>query len=127
MRLPIPERQRLNDMNNSNTRYVRNTTFAVGVLFQGKWKVQILCAMRMGPVRLGQLARLIPAASKKMLTKNLRELEADGIVVRKDMSDLVLHIEYELNDSTREGVCALLDHLATWGGLQFGKSGNDGG
>jgi len=103
MRLPIPERQRLNDMNNSNTRYVRNTTFAVGVLFQVNGKYRSSCYAN-GPVRLGQLARLIPAASKKMLTKNLRELEADGIVVRKDMSDLVLHIEYELNDSTREGV-----------------------
>ncbi len=81
--------------------------------------------MRSGPVRLGQLARIVPGASKKMLTQNLRQLEADGIVVRKDMSDLVLHIEYELDESTTEGVCALLDHLEKWGGLQFGKLGND--
>jgi DNA-binding HxlR family transcriptional regulator len=101
-------------MKSSDTRYMRNATFAVGVLFQSKWRVQILCAMRSEPVRLGQLARLIPGASKKMLTQNLRQLEADGIVVRKDMSDLVLHIEYELDESTREGVYALLDHLAKW-------------
>lgn len=103
---------------------MRNATFAVGVLFQSKWRVQILYAMRSEPVRLGQLARLIPGASKKMLAQNLRQLEADGIIIRKDMSDLVLHIEYDLDDNTREGVCALLDHLATWGGLHFGKSGN---
>jgi DNA-binding HxlR family transcriptional regulator len=54
-----------------------------------------------------------------MLTQNLRQLEADGIVVRKDMSDLVLHIEYELESNAREGVCALLDHLAKWGGLHL--------
>jgi DNA-binding HxlR family transcriptional regulator len=112
---------RQRDMNSADTRYVRDATFAVGVLFQSKWRVQILCAMRSEPVRLGQLARLIPGASKKMLTQNLRQLEADGIVVRKDMSDLVLHIEYELDERTREAVCALLDHLATWGGLQLGK------
>ena len=99
-----------------NTEYVRNATFTAGVLFQSKWRVHILCAMRSGPVRLGQLARLIPGASKKMLTQNLRQLEADGVVVRKDMSDLTLHIEYELSDRTREGVCALLDNLAQWGG-----------
>ena len=104
---------------------MRNATFAVGVLFQSKWRVQILCAMRSEPVRLGQLARLIPGASKKMLTQNLRQLEADGIVVRKDMSDLVLHIEYQLDENTREGVCALLDHLAKWGGLHLGKSRGD--
>ena len=104
---------------------MRRATLTTEVLFRGKWKLQILCAMRSGPVRLGQLARIVPGASKKMLTQNLRQLEADGIVVRKDMSDLVLHIEYELDESTREGVCALLDHLAKWGGLQFGKLGND--
>jgi hypothetical protein len=54
-------------MNSLDTKYVHNATFAAGVLFQSKWKVQILCGMRTGPVRLGQLARLIPAASKKML------------------------------------------------------------
>ena len=119
------ESRRQRNMKTFHTRYVRNAAFAVGVLFQSKWKVQILCAMRSEPIRLGQLARLIPGASKKMLTQNLRQLEADGIVIRKDLSDLVLHIEYELDESTREGVCALLDHLATWGGLQFGKPGDD--
>jgi DNA-binding HxlR family transcriptional regulator len=108
------EGRRQRDMNSLETRYVRNATFAVGVLFQSKWRLQILCAMRSGPVRLGQLARLIPGASKKMLTENLRQSEADGIAVRKDISDLVLHIEYEVGDSTREGVCSLLDHLAEW-------------
>ena len=98
-------------------RFARDATVAVTVLFQGKWRVQILCAMRTGPIRLGQLARLIPGSSKKVLTQNLRQLEADGIVVRKDMSDLVLHIEYQLGDGAKEGVCALLDQLAS--GVDF--------
>ena len=110
------------NMDSVDTKYARNATFAVAVLLQSKWRVQILCAIRSGPVRLGQLGRLIPGASKKMLTQNLRQLEADGIIVRKDMSDLVLHIEYELGDSAREGVCALLDHLSKWGELHLGKS-----
>jgi DNA-binding HxlR family transcriptional regulator len=108
-------------MNSADTRYVRDATFAVGVLFQSKWRVQILCAIRSEPVRLGQLARLIPGASKKMLTQNLRQLEADGVVVRKDMSDLVLHIEYELDDAREKRSVPFLDHLATWGGLQLGR------
>ena len=49
-----------------------------------------------------------------MLTQNLRQLEADGIIVRKDMSDLILHIKYDVSDETRQSVCALLDHLADW-------------
>ena len=112
-------------MNNSNAQYARNSVLAATVLFHTKWCIQILCAMRLGPVRLGQLARLIPGASKKMLTQNLRQLEADGIIIRKDMSELALHVEYELNDIAREGVCALLDHLAKWGGLHLGKPIDD--
>ena len=103
----------------------RRADLTIEILFQGKWKAQILCAMRSGPIRLGQLARIVPGASKKMLTQNLRKLEADGIVVRKDLTDLVLHIEYALDERTREGVCALLDQLAKWSGLHLGKSGDD--
>lgn len=111
------------DMNRADTEYVRNASFAVGTLFESKWRIQILCALRSRPVRLGQLTRLIPKASKKMLVQNLRQLEADGIVIRKDMSDdLVLHIEYELNEDTSERLCALLDHLAEWGELYLKRS-----
>ncbi len=110
------------DMRDRDTRYVRSAAFTVSVLFQGKWKVQILCALRSGPVRLGQLGRLIPGPSKKMLARHLRQLETDGMVLRKDMSDLVLHVEYELNDNVREDICDLLDHVAKWGALQLGQS-----
>lgn len=104
---------------------VRRADLTIEILFQGKWKAQILCAMRSGPIRLGQLARIVPGASKKMLPQKLGKLKADGIVVRKDFTDLVLHIEYELDVRTREGVCALLDQLAKWSGLHLGKSGDD--
>ncbi len=77
--------------------------------------------MRSEPVRLGQLARLIPGASKKVLTQNLRQLEAEGIVSRRDLGDVVLHVEYELHETTKEGIRALLDQLAKWGGLHRGK------
>jgi DNA-binding HxlR family transcriptional regulator len=74
-----------------------------------------------GPVRLGQLAKLIPGASKKMLTQNLRQLKAFEIIIRKDMSEVVFHVEYDLAVRTRESVCVLLDHLADWGGLYLEK------
>ncbi|ADV83662.1 winged helix-turn-helix transcriptional regulator [Terriglobus saanensis] len=105
--------------------YVHRANLAFEVLFQGKWRIQILCAMRSGPIRLGQLARIMPTASKKMLTQNLRKLESEGIVIRKDLSDLVLHIEYDLNERVRERVCALLDHLVEWGNFYLDVSRND--
>lgn len=93
----------------------RCANLAIEVLLQGKWRVHILCAMRLGPIRLGQLARLIPTASKKMLTQNLRKLEEHGIVVRRDLSERSLHVEYDLDDREREAIRAVLDTLVAWG------------
>jgi DNA-binding HxlR family transcriptional regulator len=86
-------------------------------LFQGKWTIQILCAMREHPVRLSELKRAIPSASKKALTASLRSLEASRVVLRRDLSSSVLHVEYELAEPTREPLVMLLDHLAEWGKL----------
>jgi DNA-binding HxlR family transcriptional regulator len=98
-----------------DTSYAQTASRAAAVLFQGKWRVEILCAMRLGPVRVGQLSRMIPRASKKMLAQNLRRLEADGLIVRHDMSEMILHVEYEFTNEAREEVCSLLDHLSQWG------------
>jgi DNA-binding HxlR family transcriptional regulator len=106
---------RTSRMSSIDTRYAQSASRTADTLFQGKWRVEILCAMRSGPVRVGQLSRLIPRASKKMLAHNLRRLEADGIVVRRDMSEMVLHVEYEFTHEAREEICLLLDHLAQWG------------
>jgi DNA-binding HxlR family transcriptional regulator len=84
-------------------------------ILQGKWTLHILCAMREQPVRLSQLTRLIPSASKKALRAGLRDLEAAEIVVRRDLSDTVLHVEYDFANDMREAVCSLLDQLGKWG------------
>jgi DNA-binding HxlR family transcriptional regulator len=84
-------------------------------LLQGKWTVQILCAMRTRPVRLSELKRAIPSASKKALTASLRSLEAARVVLRRDLSCSVLHVEYELAPAMREPLITLLDQLAEWG------------
>jgi DNA-binding HxlR family transcriptional regulator len=103
----------LNGMDDSYTGRVSR----VVELLQGKWTVQILCAMRTHPVRLSGLKRAIPSASKKALTASLRSLEAARVVVRRDLSSSVLHVEYDLADAMREPVVTLLDQLAKWGTL----------
>lgn len=105
------------------SRFTQHVAVTADTLFHGKWKLHILCAMRSGPVRLGQLTRTIPRASKKVLTQNLRELEASGIILRKDLSDLVLHIEYELRSDVKDDVGSLLERLAGWG-EQYLKKGS---
>lgn len=84
-------------------------------MLRGKWKLQILCAMRAEPVRLSQLTRMIPSASKKALRASLRSLESAEIIVRHDMSDTVLHVEYDFANDMRAAICSLLEHLADWG------------
>ena len=86
----------------------------VVALLQGKWTVQILCAMQARPVRLSQLKRQIPSASKKALTASLRSLESRRVVVRKDLSSSILHVEYELSDTMRNPVLELLKLLEDW-------------
>ncbi|HVH86586.1 MAG TPA: helix-turn-helix domain-containing protein, partial [Terriglobales bacterium] len=72
-------------------------------LLQGKWTVHILCAMRGGSVRLSELRRALPSASKKGLTTSLRSLEAAKVIVRRDLSASVLHVEYELSEAIAFG------------------------
>ncbi len=100
------------------------TVSRVAAILQGKWKLQILCAMRDRPVRLSQLMRLLPAASKKALRASLRDLEAAQIVVRRDLSDTVLHVEYEFADHLREVIGSLLDQLAVWGEIIEAEKNN---
>jgi DNA-binding HxlR family transcriptional regulator len=83
-------------------------------LLQGKWRIQILCVMREGPIRLGQLARLIPSASKKVLAENLRKLQSARLIVRNDLSSHILHVEYDLAEPVKAATCQLLDQLAEW-------------
>ena len=52
-------------------------------LLQDKWTVHVLYALCKRPVRLGELRRALPAASKKSLTASLRSLEAARVVAEK--------------------------------------------
>jgi DNA-binding HxlR family transcriptional regulator len=97
-------------------------------MLQGKWKVHILCAMRGGgPVRLGQLSRLLPEASKKVLMTELKQLVASGLVERRDLSDggVVRHVEYNLIESIRPATFLLLVQLEIWV-LAWGSADTNG-
>jgi DNA-binding HxlR family transcriptional regulator len=83
----------------------------------GKWTVQILWVMKDAPVRLSHLRRSHPYASKKALTASLRSLEKRGIIIRRDLSTSVLHVEYEFAEAMREPILALLESLGSLGSL----------
>ncbi len=57
-----------------------------------KWTLLTLAALMDGPMRFGELHRKIEGISKKMLTKSLRNLEADGLVIRTVYDEMPLRV-----------------------------------
>ncbi|MBR9971023.1 winged helix-turn-helix transcriptional regulator [Magnetospirillum sulfuroxidans] len=83
-------------------------------LLDGRWKLIILFHLFDGKVqRFSDFERLIPGISQKMLTQQLRQLEADGIVVRKLYPQIPPKVEYRLTD-WGQALCPALDALLQW-------------
>jgi len=80
----------------------------------GKWKIEIVCLLIQGPVRFGALRRCIPGITQHMLTEQLRELAADGIVIRHAYVELPLRVEYELSQAGVELV-PIFAQMLQWG------------
>ncbi|MEQ8674128.1 MAG: helix-turn-helix domain-containing protein [Aggregatilineales bacterium] len=78
----------------------------------GKWKPLIIYFLLDNPKRISQLQRLIPDASRRMLTKHLRELEEDGIVYREIYPQIPPKVEYSLTGRGRSLEPILLSMLA---------------
>jgi DNA-binding HxlR family transcriptional regulator len=80
----------------------------------GKWKLFIVYHLMGGTRRFGELQRLLPGITQQMLTAQLRELEADGVVHRKVYAQVPPKVEYSLTALGRE-LEALTNRLAEWG------------
>ena len=80
----------------------------------GKWKSIILCHLRHQTMRTGELARAIPQISQKMLTQQLRELEAANIVERHVYKQVPPKVDYTLTDYG-QSLSGILHELCIWG------------
>jgi DNA-binding HxlR family transcriptional regulator len=80
----------------------------------GKWKTVILWHLQRGVRRSGELQRLIPGVTRKVLTQQLRELEHDGIVSRKVFNVVPPKVEYSLS-AYGKTLRPLLEELCDWG------------
>lgn len=63
----------------------------------GKWKIDIVCALVEGPLRFGALRRALPGITQHMLTEQLRDLEWNGIVIRRAHDEVPPRVEYALS------------------------------
>jgi DNA-binding HxlR family transcriptional regulator len=83
-------------------------------LIDGRWKLLILFHLFGGRVqRFSDLERAIPEVSQKMLAQQLRQLEADGIVVRTVYNEVPPKVEYRLT-AWGQSLCPALDALLKW-------------
>ena len=83
-------------------------------IFDGKWKGFLLWYLKDGVRRNGELMRLIPNITQKMLTQKLRELENEGIVERIIYPVVPPKVEYKLTPIGKT-LIPILKQLYTWG------------
>jgi DNA-binding HxlR family transcriptional regulator len=92
------------------TQFVQGTLKVLG----GKWKILILWHLKDEVRRFGELKRLMPEITEKMLISQLRELEADAIVNRHFYPDVPPKVEYSFTDYGRS-LEPVLQVLCNWG------------
>jgi DNA-binding HxlR family transcriptional regulator len=80
----------------------------------GKWKTLLLWELQTGPCRFGELRRRMDGISEKVLIQQLRELEADGIVHRRQYNEVPPKVEYSITPFG-ESLNAALEPLCGWG------------
>ena len=83
-------------------------------LIGNKWKLLIIRNLLIRPWRFNEMMRSIPGISQKVLTDNLRALEADGIITRTVFPEVPPRVEYalsELGDSMRP----IMQAMEIWG------------
>lgn len=83
-------------------------------LIGGKWKPLILYFISVDVNRFGQLQRMMPDCSKRMMTVQLRELEDDGLVHREVFAEVPPKVIYTLTEKG-ESLRPLFSMLSQWG------------
>lgn len=83
-------------------------------LIDGKWKGVILFHLQAGTCRFGELRRRMPRITQRMLTRQLRALEEDGLITRKVYAEVPPRVEYALSEVGEE-LRPVIDVLNAWG------------
>jgi len=82
-------------------------------LIGGKWKISIIYNLRGGPIRFGELKRILSPITQQMLTKQLREMERDQLIDRKVFEVIPPKVEYSLTEFGKS-LKPVLDSWCKW-------------
>lgn len=93
-------------------------------LIDGKWKCVILFHLVQGTARFNELRRRLPGITQRMLTNQLRELEADGLIVRKVYAEVPPKVEYSLS-RLGQTMQPVLSALKVWGDTNIALFGRN--
>jgi len=86
----------------------------------GKWKPLVIYRLKEGTLRFSQIVEKVePRITPRMLTKELRELERDGLVTRKVYPQVPPKVEYSLTEKGAS-LIPILDELCDWGSEHMG-------
>jgi DNA-binding HxlR family transcriptional regulator len=80
----------------------------------GRWKAHIIWNLLQGTRRFGELHRGVVGVTQKVLTQQLRELEADGVLSRKVFAEVPPKVEYSLTERGRS-LKPVIDAMCKWG------------
>jgi DNA-binding HxlR family transcriptional regulator len=97
----------------NNTEYHCSMELTLDVI-GGKWKPLILWYLREDTLRFSELQRELPYITQKMLTQQLRGLEASGLVNRLIYTQIPPKVEYSLTDAGKS-LLPILETMSQWG------------
>ncbi len=103
----------LKSIKECSSTYILAVNDTINVI-SGKWKAAIISSLLFGKKRYGELGKEIPKINPRMLSKELRDLEANGIVTRTVYSTIPVTVEYELTNSGY-AFRNVLDVMLEWG------------
>lgn len=89
-------------------------------LIGGKWKCLIMWHLSDNILRFNELRKFLPNVTQKMLTQQLRDLERDGLLVRKVYAEVPPKVEYSLSELGRS-VRPVLESMCEWGSAYMGN------
>jgi DNA-binding HxlR family transcriptional regulator len=98
---------------------------AIGVI-EGRWKPMLVQRLGRGSSGFGELHRAMPGISRKVLTEQLRQMECDDLVVRRETGDRLGSVRYELT-AYGETLMPVFTVLWRWGTGHLAREGAERG
>ncbi|WP_041138212.1 winged helix-turn-helix transcriptional regulator [Beduini massiliensis] len=98
----------------TDERFGKCPYFTAQSVLQGKWSILILHFLSDGTLRFNELLKMMPNMTHATLSKQLKKLENDSLIIRKEYPQIPPKVEYSLSNIGKEFL-PVLDSFKTWG------------